>query len=492
MPAQDSGVVPFDGGDPGATCAAPGDPGALLATAQQAIDAAHARRSAIWSALFGLKSDGTLAPGGLDAIDWDPGHDSIAFQLLDVERDVPILVANDAGAPPSKGAILGVAGEHDGFRYALLGNDPLSDLALKPPAAGSGGARMDELDLRLVKWLLGKEPGDGAGTKIVLAHLADDYWFPHDAGTAKFFSTKLPAATVNAEDTCESGALAGCLTGASLLVISGEDGTKDSDHKVPADVPAVLAALDAAEAAHVPVLFVGYGSDLTPLGARIVARLRVAGSTNYWAKERLAAWSPTSLAALDDALAAYGRTVDTLRTDALANADYASCLGKKTLDDCTDAAFVRKLGGGTSALRGALAAIDGQGTDLRHAGGYDLLRALVDLGDAYRAGDALAYPIDPKGDPRVFARAVFADASVSYAQACNHRQRDLGTFVCDRAALLAHACPSYDPGAAARVEGTIDEPFPSSEQWTSTGYYALPGVAFTVRRDDAVDAEVAI
>jgi hypothetical protein len=489
-PGDDGATIPD--GAVGPSCPAPGEPTALLADARAAIKATRGRRASILQDLYGLAADGTIAPGGLTGIDWNPGRSGLQYELLDVERNTPILISNDAPTPPSGHVVFGVAGEKAGQRYVLLGGNPLSDLALTPPAAGSAAAKMDELDVRLVKWLLGKDPGTGAGTKVVLAHLAGYYWHQDDKGTAKFFATKFPAATVNAEDACENGALAGCLTGASLLVLSDEDGTNDDNYKTPADPKAIGAALAAAEAAKVPVLFVSFSDTLTKLGEQIVAPMRVQPHTNYWGQERLKGFSPASLPSTPDALDDYDRTVATLETDDLAAADYAACLNAQSLPGCDAPAFRSKLGDGAATLRSALAAFDAQGTDLTQEPGYDLLRALLRLADAYRAGDTLTYPLDPKSDPKTFARAAFADATVHYAQACNHKQRDLGTFVCDRDAVLAKKCAPYDPATVPRVSGTIDEAFRDGTQWTTTGFYALPGVPFTITRDDAVDAPVEI
>ena len=189
---------------------------------------------------------------------------------IDVERNVPLLVSNDAASGAPTQATLALAADTGSFRYALLGANAPSDLAHAPPAPGSAGARMKDFVLRLVKWLTKKDPGTGAGMKIVLAHLADGYWFKHDEGTALFFAGELPEAAVNAPDSCESGALAGCLDGASLLVISDEDGDADDDHPVPADIPAVMKALEAAKSAGIPVLYLQFDGGLTPLGEQMM------------------------------------------------------------------------------------------------------------------------------------------------------------------------------------------------------------------------------
>jgi hypothetical protein len=75
----------------------------LLAQAKALAEGAGKGRRAVWKSVFGLADDGTIAPGGIPSIDWDPSHDSVWFTSLDVERNVPLLVSNvspkDRGCP---------------------------------------------------------------------------------------------------------------------------------------------------------------------------------------------------------------------------------------------------------------------------------------------------------------------------------------------------------------------------------------------------------
>ncbi|MFO0755398.1 MAG: ImpA family metalloprotease [Byssovorax sp.] len=474
-------------------CPAPAEPAALLAEAQQRVDEARARRLSMYEALFGLAADGTIAPGGLDDIDWDPSHDSVVFHSLDAERNVPLLISNDAvSAAGPTDATLALGAEIGGFRYALLGANALSDLALDPPSPGTPRARMKDFARRLIAWLLGKDPGSGAGQKIVLAQLADSYWFKHDEGTAEFFATELPGASVNAPDTCESGALAGCLDGASLLVISDQDTDDDDDNPTPADPALVMKALDAAKSAKIPVLYVQYDGDLTPLGERMMRFFRTATSDNYWEQERLAGFSPALLLDQKDELAALGSLTATIAKGTLAVGDYASCIDDAhRFADCASPAFVEKIGKGAGVLRDTLGGLDQAGADPFAEEGYALLRALIRLGEAYRTG-ALDYPIPFDKDAAAFARGILADSSVHYAGPCNRAQAHLGTYVCDRSALLAGSCAMYDPSSIARDAATVEEPFLPDSEWTSTGLYALPGMPITVERKDAGPGAVAV
>ncbi len=475
-------------------CFAPDSADATLTEAKQIIDETLAARKSVWKSIFGLADDGTIDPGGLDTIDWDPSHDSVHFTSLDVERNVPLFISNDAAKIPSSAHVtLGIAADTGMVKYALLGANAPSDLAKNPPAPGSDAAKMETFTLRLIQWLTGKDPGDGTGMKIVLAQLADTYWFDHDKGTAKFFADKLPMASVNAEDTCESAALAGCLDGASLLVISGEDGADDENHAVAADPDAVMAAVDSAMAKGIPVLYLQYDGSLTPLAERLMKRFRVSTSDNYWEQERLAGFSPNSLLSATDELDALRNLVGTLDAKSLAVSDYQECLGQASqYDDCEAPGFMDKIGRGTAALRATMNGLDRSGTNPFDTDGFRLVRALERLGQTYRSTDAVKYPVNFESDPMAFARAMFADTSVHYVQRCSLPQSDLGTFVCARTDVLAGTCTPYDAAQVARDNGTATEAFRAGEEWTSTGFYALPGAAFTVKRTDSALGRVSI
>jgi hypothetical protein len=89
----------------------------------------------------------------------------------------------------------GVAGEAGAWRYVALGTNGLSDMGRAPPAAGSPESRAEALFARAVRWLTRNESPTGEGLNVVVAHLADSYYFRHDAGTRSFFTRNFSGAT---------------------------------------------------------------------------------------------------------------------------------------------------------------------------------------------------------------------------------------------------------------------------------------------------------
>ncbi|HRI66428.1 MAG TPA: hypothetical protein PK156_19400, partial [Polyangium sp.] len=392
-------------------CAAPGSEEALLAKSKQILGEIDTRRKDVWKSIFGLANDGTIDPNGLDGIDWDPSHDSVYFTSLDVERVIPLFISNDAAkATSSSNVTLGIAADTGTSKYVLLGANPFSDLVKSPPMPGSNAAKMETVVMRLMQWLTGKDPGDGTGMKIVLAQLADTYWFDHDKFTANFFADKLPKANVSPPDMCDGVALAGCLDNATLLVISDEDGADDEHDPHPSDRDTVMAAIDGAMSKGIPILYVQYDGQLTPLGERMMQRFRVKTSDNYWDQERLTNFSPKNLLTISDELGSFGKMVDTLTNKSLTIADYQSCIGQASqYDDCDASGFVEKIGQGTQALRATMNALDESATNPYEMDGFRLIRTFEQLGQTYRTAGQLEYPIDFENDPIAFARGIFAD-----------------------------------------------------------------------------------
>lgn len=471
-------------------------PDEVLARIRGQLDESAAARRAVRGELFGLDSDGGVLPASLTDLAWDPSHDSVYFTSTSLGSHVPLLVSNDAAkATGSDRVVLAIAGLQLTSRYAALASNPLSDLARTPPAPGSAEERMIRFDERLVRWLVGDPQATLAGERVVLAHLADSYWFRHDEGTPAFFASSFPSATVNVEDACDNRALRACLAGASLLVLGADDGGDDADVAGAFDADAVADALDEALRLRIPILFVANDGGVTAMSELLLARFGLETSDNYWRQERIVAFSPTELATAPDDLAGIAALTDTLLGGSFTVADYASCIGvASNFDGCAATSYRAKLGQGLDALDAAFDAYAARGVDPFSPGGPEILQLFAWLGDLYRVGSGdlapLRYPVDIAADPAGVARALVADATVCLTCSGLRAQPDLGTYVCDRDDVRAGTCTPYDPRTVPRRTLAIREPFRTGDEWTSTGAYALAGVPFTVRRSDAVTGRV--
>ncbi|MCV5520061.1 hypothetical protein OFN12_30910, partial [Escherichia coli] len=77
---------------------------------------------------------------------------------------------------------------------------------------------------------------------------------------------------------------------------------------------------------------------------------------------------------------------------------------------------------------------------------------------------------------------MFADWLVSYARTRTPAQPDLGEYVTDRNKVVKGQAAHYAYPATLTDSRRIAVPY--SGQWTTTGWYALPGQTITLRRTD--------
>lgn len=496
--AMDAGAM--DGGSPLDRAYATGSVGSL--TERAACDALKAdlrgardARLALWSALYNTGPMGEITADSLTDLRWNPTHDSMVLTSLDQGRNVVAIVANAmmaAGEP--KRAPLGIAGTAGGWRYLALGTNGLANFGDMAPSAGTGEARMEQVFVRAVQWLTDSRAAMGAGVKVVTAHLADSFYFRHDRGTRAFFTRNFPAATLNADDACESANLPACLEGASLLVLGADDGTGDDNSRAPLDLAAIDRALALAQSRNIPVLYAPHYREETSMSARVHRALRVAVSNNYWDIQQLNGGSPADLSARPLPIDRIQAAVDTVCDRTLAAADFEPCTPNpdaraRSLNSCASQPFRDKLMEGANLLRDALGALDAQGIDPFAQDGYRVEKGAILLGDILRSGAEgaapLRYPIDWRADPNALARAAFSDSTMHLSHPTNRAIADMGTYACTREQTLRAPCRAYDPAAIPTSDATISRAFLQGDEWTSTGRYALAGRPFRLRRADA-------
>ena len=378
--------------------------GALAATRTR-VDA---ERTAALDALFG-RDDPARAPGPLD---WDPTHDSAVLDPLALAGVQPVLVSNHSfksdGTVEDTLALAGV--DASGARLLLFGGNPIHALNKGGDKGGTANAAMQTFMENAVDWLVGRDdPADAdAGIDVVVAHLQDSYWGRHDDSAHGWFADTYPAATVNAEDACESAALADCLADADLLVIGNQADAND-DHGVPFDAAAVLRAVRDARSRGVAVMFVRNGYARTALDAVLMPEFGITSAYNYWRQEGLVGYVPDAgesagrdgLARLVDAIEALDETLAGGGAAAALDVDYAAenvCTNHVGRITCHDSRALdgdgvtldARIGLGREALRTRLKALDRAGRDLFSLDdGYRADKLAVLLGDKYREGRPL-------------------------------------------------------------------------------------------------------
>jgi hypothetical protein len=457
----------------------------ILTDALQTLATIKTQRKQSYIDVYKLDANGLATANSITGIDWDPSHDSVWFDSGSLEQAFPLFVSNAAAKiPQTQRKNLAMAGTLNGYRFGALGANPFHDLKRTTQPGGTGNAKLQEVLESLLGWLTQRNDLKTAAFNIVVAHMPDSYWFKHDATTEKWFKDTYPNASINAQDVCESTKLAACLTNANLLLIGQDNGTEDT-HGIPFDLAATLQAVKNAQARGIPVLYVQYDGGTNDLGNALMDLLKLRTTDNYWNQEKLVAYDPLTLLS-NDPLAPIETAVTNLANNTLPSTLVTACKGIiSTLDGCTDASFKTNLRNGLDITRAALQVLDTQGFDLFGNSGNRLLKSLVLLGDKYRVGDAqtaaITYPVD-LNNATAIGKAAFADWSVYYSRNSNKVQKNLGTFICEKSLVTSGNCPMY--ALPATLATDVTETMLSTEEWTSTGLYLLPGKSITIQRTD--------
>lgn len=429
---------------------------ALVEASVAAYDAALAHWDEVRQTLY--------AGVGPEGVDFTPEGDSWVLPPTLSTDLIPILASNAAvpGAPPHA---LAVAGEVGG-RFVVFGDNPLAAIHDARPNVGEG---LRSLVRASTRWAAGdREPG-----RIAVAYLGSpviEVWDSEASRAA--IAGMFPEAEIA---VCPGAPEGDCLTNAEVLFIGS--GAAESE----VDVGTAVAALKAARAQGVGIMFLRNGYGAPGLDRALLAAFGLRFIENYDNRARAAGAGADTLGV--GPLADVRRALASVIDGGLAVDDYRSCLGSDALLlDCPAPAAREKLFNGLAALHGTLTGMDDAGARLCASPGEEALRLAVAAGDAIR--ETLSYPVRLDQDAAALARAVLADATVVYGRSAGAAQRDLGTFVCDRGRVRTGSCPDYAPQTLPLEEGEIRRRWARVDTWTATGFSALPGVPFRVRRTD--------
>lgn len=462
-----------EGLNPAAVAALEARDGLLGATPDELINGTleviEANRTAFDEArieVLGLMPDGTPRADGtsLTAINWVPTHDAYHYASTSGSNAVVLEsnhIIDDDGTFEARG--LAILGDNEGGsgegRYAVLGSFNLFDEA-------GADAQMVQFLRNTLGWLT-RGQSDGA-LRVTLAQLADGFFFPDRTAMRAWLMEQYGSdVTFNEPGACDGDALAGCLdAGTDLLVLSDvlPEGSTEQD---AADI---MEQLRRARADGTPVLFSTEQDELNPLGALVMAELRVQlGGSNRWNQQSLVdADNSALLGALPAELVSTRELLSHLQSG-----DYGF-----TLSEMTESSpeYASEFGDGAMSLRERLRAYDEEGQVLFRTCGYEVDKLLVLLADRLRQDTR--YPMNVATDQEAFMRALFADHVIYNSRDQGPAQPDRGTF---------------DPKDLSDVTPeTVTVELLSRQSFRSAGVYVLPGRSVRVTRLDDSDVDTAV
>ena len=415
-----------------------------------------------------------LYQGVGSSISWHPTHDSITFSSFMPENTFTVLPSNVDGSGASAVRGLVMAGEQQGQRYAAMAGNLFSI---------NTSAQTDTLLKNLLGWLTqGADKTDGLS--IVTAQMpskADSWYFPHNEGIRTWLTNHYPNAhSINAANSCDYSELANCIDTLKpdLIVISDID-------RQSLGFAGIKAAIAKAKAAGIPLLVSNYWRNQSPMLSPLYLEMGLSTSGNYWSELNANNLSVTDVLAEDTALTKVHNLLGKLNEASFDTSVLNDCTGNYL--SCNTTAFVDSFKAGADWYRSNAETLDNNTIDVFTKADFPLMKAGLLLADKYRS--EIDYPI-AYSEHAQWQQALFADWTVSYARVHNLAQPDLGEYVTDRANLSKGSNAHYAYPATVTERKTIAVPY--AGQWTTTGWYALPGQTIKLTRLDSSTANVEI
>ncbi|EGR0148450.1 hypothetical protein FRN29_21745 [Vibrio alginolyticus] len=425
------------------------DPSDFIRESRQVVEAHKMQSNTIKSAIA----------KNLSGLYWDPTHDAAILAPQYGFNDT-ILMTNKAMASGYKDQALsiGVAGEKsNGQRYALLGSNPFRTAQRFPDSSNSA---MTQWLSNLVTWLSG-----GVTSNVVIAQMDQSYYFPDEQATRNWLKdTVSQELAFNEANLCDGSKLLSCLqtNTPNLLILSQHLQSGDTNKPV-------LEALEYAEQAQIPVLYLHWDGGLTDLGQDILEKFHVDYvGDNYWRKLGLVDWEPSSLMnVVPDSVITQQALLSRFESQNF-NVDLSLCDDKSCPDTANmDSQFYA----GANSIRHRLKKLDEQKVDLFNQDGYQYEKLMVLLADHYR--QTVVFPMDKQSTQTTeFLKSYFADYVQYNSRSVNPKQPNMGNF----------SRSEFSPEVK-RISATIN--MESKRNFRSAGVYALPGETFTVTRNDS-------
>ncbi len=439
--------------------------GELIAFARATLASSEAQRQALVAELY----------RETESISWFPTQDSITFESYLPETTWALLPSN-------------VKGNGDPAVRGLVMVSQLAEQRMAAMAANlfsvSRNDQSDQLLKRLIGWLTNGADQSG-GLSVVTVQVpgrADSPYFPHNEGIRNWLRAFYPDAhRINEANLCDYDALSACIDAhqPDLIILSDID-RAGRGHE------AIAAGLDKARLQGIPLLLSNFRRQASPMLTPLYQRMGLAAVGNYYGKLKASQLSVDTIKAADAKLTQVDQLLAALDRGDFDTEWLANC-GGNFLHVCNDATFVAAFKGAANWLRQVAVTLDRQGRNPFTLNDGRLIKATLLLADKYRV--AIDYPIQST-EPEAWQQAMFADWLVSYARPNNLPQPDLGEFVQESGQLSKGAEAHYaypDTGSERR---TVSVPF--RNQWTTTGWYALPGQTVTLTRHDTADVVVQV
>ncbi|QLK63800.1 hypothetical protein GE278_23645 (plasmid) [Enterobacteriaceae bacterium Kacie_13] len=412
-----------------------------------------------------------------ETFSWDMGGYSQYFSS-NVPSTFTLLEANNNEA--YKNAALAMAGEQQGQRFIVLGQNPLL----------RGNTETNSLWMKnMVSWLTQQVSSNRSSYRlagkndnklhVVIANMKGNPAYSgtnahYDAFKGWLNSTRSDLYTLNENDTCDDEKLASCLSSGPVdLLIVGDKDVNNVGYEGIRD------GIDYAAQNKIPLLAIPSNLVVAPISKGIYQQLGIAAYTNTGGSRKAIDFPVARLkqpmadiaqSALLNRLSKGEFSVSVFDPDEKDNKCEASVL------NCSLPAFRAAFRDGADIWRDSLSSLDTSNIDvLKVPDSYPVLAAGVMLADKYR--QKIDYPVSAE-DGALFLQGLFADWVVDYSRPDNPAQPDLGEYAVKSDQVVKDNLASFTPQASISDQRTFTVPF--AKEATTSGWYAPPGKAVTI------------
>ncbi|WP_018690912.1 ImpA family metalloprotease [Algicola sagamiensis] len=408
---------------------------------------------------------------GIDQISWHPSSDSVTFGTYKPELTFQILrsTQKEEGEASAKGLMY--VGEQAQHRYAAMSANMFYVNRSKETT---------QLLKNTMQWLTQTE--ENAYLNVVTAHISsreDSDYFPHNEGIRKWLKEVYPNRhSINDANTCDDIAMLHCLESRKpdILILSNLDRNK-------VGYVGIKAAIEYAKANRIPLFYSNYYRNEIPFTQQIHRYMGLTASNNYWS-EHLARGITKDKMKQFDTFDDVTVLLKNLKANVLDKTALEACKGNFLR--CNEAGFLANFKAGADWYRAHAIIYDKVGENVFETPAT-LLPAGLLLADKYRSH--IDYPI-ALNETSAWQQAMFADWAVSYLRKKNTPQPDLGAFIVDSSQVEKNKSAHYDYPAPKQDSKTFS--ILKSNQWTTTGWYAVPGRIIRLKRTDESSATVRV
>ncbi|WP_394135581.1 ImpA family metalloprotease [Aliivibrio fischeri] len=393
-------------------------------------------------------------------IDWRPSHDSqIISSFSSINDNTMIMQSNSNQGNGESSSTLAVAGtKPNGQNYVIFGGSPF---------AVHGSGDMDLYLKNVINWLTGEVK---TSLNVMVVNQPNGGYFVHHDWTRQWFDRNYPEnITLNDYRACEYENIKTCAVESRPdFVIIGSD---DSENR---GYDGIRASMEYLESQQIPFVLVSHARDAVPLVSPILAESGVTTDTNYWSKVTLSGANKETISTRPD------QRLDVIQDFIVDEYDMSAvdACGSNYIV-CDTAPFWSAFRTSADALRNDILFFDKFNINPFAVEGSELAKTILLLADKYRS--EIDYPIS-FSEPEEWYHAMFADWMVSYSRPNNLAQPDLGEYIHKGDPVKGDLAHYAYPETTTKTK-SISVPY--SNQWTGTGWYALPSKPVTLTRTGA-------